>query len=143
MTAAASRKLRGSTDNFNTAQFTAATVSFTDTIFTGGVIDLSHTLLGARADGLVSIARGLSGIPADNGLRVARCDSPRPTAPVLRIVNPAAQPVNLANGRVAETFAHVRFAHAAAPPASLRVVAEAAVPPRARRTDEAPPCGAR
>lgn len=44
MTAAASRKLRGSTDNFNTAQFTAATVSFTDTIFTGGVVDLSHTV---------------------------------------------------------------------------------------------------
>jgi hypothetical protein len=43
MTAAASRKLRGSTGSFNTAQFTAGTVSFMDTIFTGGVVDLSHT----------------------------------------------------------------------------------------------------
>jgi hypothetical protein len=38
MTAAASRKLQGSTGSFNTAQFTAGTVSFT-----GGVVDLSHT----------------------------------------------------------------------------------------------------
>jgi hypothetical protein len=52
------------------------------------------------------------------------CD---PTPHHRAVEGAAENPVDLTNGRVAKAFAYVRFAHTAAPPASLRVVAWASI----------------